>query len=52
MSTPLSTAVSIDCDDTSTSAAFWAGLLSGKVTDDAWMVFLDPAGHPFGISAG
>ena len=117
MSTPTLIAVSIDCDDASASAAFWAGLLDGKVTYDAdgmaavetddqalyfgevdgfqpagwpsdtkqfhldlrapqpaefaarvtelggsvpdfqpggdrWMVFLDPAGHPFCISPG
>ncbi len=117
MSTPSLTAVSIDCDDASASAAFWAGLLDGEVTYDAdgmasveadgstfyfaeiegferaewpsdtkqfhldlraedpasftarvvelggtvpdfqpgedrWQVYLDPAGHPFCISAG
>ncbi|CAN5759239.1 VOC family protein [soil metagenome] len=35
MSPPKLIAVSIDCDDASASAAFWAGLLDGKVTYDA-----------------
>ena len=35
MSTPTITAISIDCDNASASAAFWAGLLDGKVTYDA-----------------
>lgn len=117
MSVPIVAAVSIDCDDASASARFWAGLLGGAVTYDAdgmaaveadgrtlyfaeidgfespgwpsdakqfhldlrapdpsafvdrvdelggslpalqpggdrWTVFLDPAGHPFCISAG
>lgn len=117
MSVPTLIAVSIDCDDASASARFWAGLLGGEVTYDAdgmaaveadsrtlyfgeidgfqrpgwpsdtkqfhldlrapdpasfvdrvdglggsvgdlqpggdrWTVFLDPAGHPFCISAG
>ena len=119
MDHPTPLALTIDCDDASRSAAFWAGLLGGEVTYDAdgmasveagattlyfgevpgyaapgwpdsevpkqmhldlrapdpaswadrvselggsvpthqpgagrWMVYLDPAGHPFCISGG